>query len=371
MHQLSMSSPNSENQPSSNAPSHTISGFWDRPATMDLNNFIYKSLCNFAFNTAVGCIHGCRFCYVPDTSTNKLAPQLAKLGVNDPDEEWGHYVFPRQWDEEAFLKSLRRANNIPADDLPADGHRAVMFCTTTDPYQIIKNADPAKGRELTTAHQKIVRRSNELIRDHSTLNVRILTRSPLAKLDFEIMKSLGHRLLFGMSLPTLNNNLAKIYEPYAPAPSKRLETLQAAKDAGLHVYVAVAPTYPECDEADLRATLTAVAALEPVTVFHEPINIRAENVERIRLHGESIGVNVNTSVFAPPDAWRKYAIGQLQMVERIAGEVSIADRLHLWPDASLDSNVALASYENPLEMHRWIKHWHHRISEWPKAAVTD
>ena len=43
----------------------------------------------------------------------------------------------------------------------------------------------------------------------------------------------------------------------------------------------MAPTYPECDEADLRATLKAVAELEPITIFHEPINIRAENVARI------------------------------------------------------------------------------------------
>jgi hypothetical protein len=86
--------------------------------------------------------------------------------------------------------------------------------------------------------------------------------------------------------------------------------------------VAVAPTYPECDEADLRATLTAVAALEPVTVFHEPINIRAENVERISKHAESIGVTLNTAVFSTPETWRRYAIGQLQMVERLAGEMA-------------------------------------------------
>ena len=81
-----------------------------------------------------------------------------------------------------------------------------------------------------------------------------------------------------MSLPTLRNDLAKLYEPKAPPPSTRLATLRAAKEAGLNVYVAMAPTYPECDEVDLRATLEAVVELKPITVFHEPINIRAENV---------------------------------------------------------------------------------------------
>ena len=347
----------------------TISDIWAKPATIELNNFQHKSLSNFAYNTAVGCGHGCRFCYVPETSVNKFKAILSPLGVGDPDADWGRYVFPRKWDEDAFLKSLRRAENTPVEKLPADGHRAVMFSTTTDPYQVINHTDAPTALRLTKAHRHLVRRALELIRDHSTLKVRILTRGPLARVDFDVMKTLGHRLLFGMSLPTLNDRLARLYEIHAPAPSLRLKTLQAAKAAGLHVYVAVAPTYPECDEADLRATLEAVAELDPVTVFHEPINIRAENAERIRLHGESIGVTVNTGVYASQDAWRVYAIGQLQMVERIAGEVGLDGRLHLWPDPSLISRAALASYKDPLAIHEWILRCHHRISEWPKAAA--
>lgn len=363
-----MSSINYENQLAVVDAPRAVSGLWEHAATIEINDFKYKSLSNFSYNTAVGCFHACRFCYVPSTSTKKQAPTLATLGVTDPDAQWGQYVFTRQWDEKKFLASLRRAEAKPVNDLAADGHRAVMFCTTTDPYQGIKNVDARVARDLNAAHRHLVRRALELIRDHSKLNVRILTRSPLARVDFDVMKSLGHRLLFGMSLPTLNDKLRRIYEPHAPGPLQRLRTLQAAKDAGLNVYVAVAPTYPECDEADLRGTLEAVAKLNPVTVFHEPINIRAENVERIRLHAESIGVAVNTAVYALPEAWRQYAIGQMQTVERLAREVGIIDRLHLWPDASLVSNRALSTYVNPMEMFCWIKKWHGRISEWPEAA---
>ena len=42
--------------------------FWFVPASIALNNFIHKSLSNWAFNIAVGCSHACRFCYVPDAS---------------------------------------------------------------------------------------------------------------------------------------------------------------------------------------------------------------------------------------------------------------------------------------------------------------
>ena len=50
-----------------------------------------------------------------------------------------------------------------------------------------------------------------------------------------------------------------------------------------------------CDELDLKTTLQAVAGLDPVTIFHEPINIRAENVERIKAKAQACGVSLNGS----------------------------------------------------------------------------
>src|SRR6202008_4178671 len=158
-------------------------------------------------------------------------------------EEWGNYVLIRQWDERAFLRSLNAAEQTPKDRLKPDGNRAVIYCSTTDPYQVIHHQNAERRRELSEAARYMVVKSLELIRDRSTLNVRILTRSPLARLDFDLFRSFGSRLVFGMSLPTTRNDLSKIYEPKAPAPSQRLATLRAARQAGLHVYVAIAPTY--------------------------------------------------------------------------------------------------------------------------------
>lgn len=341
-------------------------GMWSSPAVIAPNNFVYKSLSSWAFNVAVGCSHACRFCYVPSAATIKQGPKLAEYGVKDPDAEWGDYVLLRPWDEDKFLSSLRAAENMPRSQLKRDGNRAVMYCSTTDPYQVIHHPDPERQRMLSAHARHLVRRSLELIRDRSTLNVRILTRSPLARADFDLFKSFGPRLLFGMSLPTLRNDLSKIYEPKAPAPSQRLATLHAALEAGLNVYVAVAPTYPECDEADLRATLQAVAEIKPVTIFHEPINIRAENVERIQTHADELGVELKTDVFESRERWQDYAVNALQTVERLAAEVGVADRLHLWPDKSL-GNVGVANrMPKPREYLRWLRKSWSRISEWPR-----
>jgi hypothetical protein len=123
-----------------------ITDMWPTHAYIEENDFKYKSLSNWSLNSAIGCTHGCLFCYVPGTSANKQARPLSKLGVDDPDAQWGQYVFVREWDETKFLASLRTAENKAHEDLKKDGNRAVMLCTTTDPYQTIKNADLLKQK---------------------------------------------------------------------------------------------------------------------------------------------------------------------------------------------------------------------------------
>ena len=174
-----------------------------------------------------------------------------------------------------------------------------------------------------------------------------------------------------MSLPTLRNDLSRVYEPKAPAPSQRLATLRAAKEAGLHVYVAVAPTYPECDEADLRATLKAVAELEPITIFHEPINIRAENVARIEAQARALGVRLKTEVFATRASWQDYAVQSLHTVSQLAKELGIEQHLHLWPDKSLGSQALADRMPNPRQYLKRLEHWWHRVSEWPRASRSE
>lgn len=345
-----------------------VADFWDHPPTIQQNNFKFKSLSSFSYNVAVGCNHACRFCYVPEVSTNRMAAVLdAKWGEGqmDPDADWGQYVFVRPFDEKAFRASLRKAVKLDEEGkLKPDGNRAIMLSTTTDPYQAIYHPDQQTRAKLNGGLEEAVRKALLIIRDESDLNVRILTRSPLAVRDFDIMATFGPRLLFGMSLPTLNDVTARIYEPHAPSPSKRRETLRKAKVAGLHVYVAVAPTYPECDRDDLQAIFKALREIEPVTIFSEPINIRADNVARIEAHAKAHGLTLNTEVFKTPLAWAKYARAQLELVETIAKEEDLYSRLHLWPDAALPAKL------NDFKFTAWCKRWWARVSEWPATTKS-
>jgi DNA repair photolyase len=141
--------------------------------------------------------------------------------------------------------------------------------------------------------------------------------------------------------------------------------LEAAKVAGLNVYVAMAPTYPECDEDDLRATLKAVKSLKPVTIFHEPINIRAENVARIEAQAQRSALSMRSDVFATRESWQDYALESLRTVHKLARELGLANRLHLWPDRALGSASVIRRQKDPGQFLSGLHRSWQRVSEWP------
>lgn len=344
-----------------------IINIWNHPVTINRNGFKYKSLSCWSINPFVGCQHACRFCYVPSVSAIRLKGQLAGLGVDDPDEQWGQYAFLRVWDESAFLSSLRAAEKTPIGELNADGNRAVMLSTTTDAYQTLRGENPVQTSALNSQARVMVRRMLELIRDHSTLNVRILTRSPLAREDFDLYRTFGNRLLFGMSIPTLDDRLARLYEPKAPSPSRRLETLRLAAAKGIPVYAAVAPTFPEMDEVGLASVLGEIGRLNPVTIFHEPINLRGGNIDRMRKEAEAIGLPFRGDVFENTERRVEYAIGQLRMAEDVACQLGLGDRFHPWPDSSLGTQQRRR--EGGAEYSAWLDGCWGRISAWPTGQM--
>lgn len=408
-----------------------VAGQGKNPAVISVNDFKFKSLSNWSYNISFGCRHGCSFCYVPQTSAIKQEENYEKSGVPFPpewkqereqgqhwaDHHWGEFCILRTWDEKSFLESLRAAEAMttPPKDVLArwdkeeltfsdlnkekrkyiapDSNRAIMFCSTTDPYQtLVVPGAPQKSDLLNAQCAGLVTKALRLILEKSTLNVRILTRSPLARRDFPLFKEFGDRLVFGMSLPTLDDKLSQIYEPGAPGPTVKLKALKDAVKAGLHVYVALAPTLPDEGEAELRKTMTEIAQLKPISIFHEPINLRAENVLRIEKKARELGRTIQTDVFKTEEQWREYAFAQLFLVKKIAEDLKIPEGvLQLWPDKTLatksrfvdmrraqierDSGfeglskmqLALIGGEWP-PYEQWIKYWHNpaeRISSWP------
>lgn len=361
-----MTSTSTSNQSvvTNNTP-NPIYGTWIKPVEIHRSKLDFKSLANFCCNLAVGCSHACPFCYSPQTSAIKLKSQLSKFGVSNPDAEWGQYALMREWDEKKFNDSLWKAEDTPVSDFTANGHHGILLSSTSDPYMTFRHPDPKVCAEMQKNLTHIRRRALKCILNNSDMKVRILTRGLSVREDFELFKQFGKRLVFGMSLPTLDPNLAKVYEPHSPTPQERLKVLQEAKAAGLHVFTVVAPISPDSDAADIERTLKAIGLLDPITVFSEPITIRAENVTRIEEGARRQGITVNVDCLKSEETWRPNFIAQLQLVENVAISLGMKDRLHLWPDKDLEGKAALAGVANPAACEAWFKQWWTRKSEWP------
>lgn len=353
---------------STNAPPATISGQHFAPATIERNHFKYKSLSSWALNLFMGCAHGCRFCYVTDTSTNKQTELLSRYGVRDAVEDWGSYVLVRPWNERKFMASLNKAERTHPGLLNADGNRAVLLCSTTDPYQTTRNPDPGIQQELNEMAKDVRRKALTAILECSTLNVRILTRSPLARQDFDLFKKFGDRLMLGTSLPTLDDKLRELYEPNVPHPIQRLKLLTDAHEQGIHTYVAIAPVFPEVGYKGMLEVFKAVKPAKPMTIFMEPVNLRLGIAKRIQERAAEPGINIemDMSIYDGGPAWVEYAIQSLKDAERAAKATGQIDRLHLWPDHQALSRRSVANaQDDPAGYLEWLRGYWNRVSEWP------
>lgn len=81
---------------------------------------------------------------------------------------------------------------------------------------------------------------------HVGLSLSICTKSVIAGEEpyLRELKRLGKKVLFRMSLSTLDDATAAVLEPNAPPPSERLALLRRLKDEGIHTLVRLSPTIP-------------------------------------------------------------------------------------------------------------------------------
>ncbi len=88
--------------------------------------------------------------------------------------------------------------------------------------------------------------------------VSIVTKSDLILRDLDILSALGRDRLVKVfvSAPTLDCEVARRMEPQAPAPQRRLETIEALNDAGVPAGVLIAPILPAINDAEIETILT-------------------------------------------------------------------------------------------------------------------
>jgi DNA repair photolyase len=271
-----------------------------------------KGLCDYVVNVASGCLHGCTFCYVPSTPAIRTRQaDLIQKGVNDPQMDWGKYLFIR---EEVPKKLREKLSHQRTFYETAAGRGVVLLCSGTDPYQ---------NKEVS----KITRETIKILLEYR-MRVRVLTRSPLWIKDVDLLRD--SNVTVGMSIPYLEDSLSKKIEPYAPSPSSRLKALIKGKELGCRIYVAMAPTHPKMGYAEFKNCLKLLKEVEPEVIFWEPINARGTNGKRMLKAGITFAESVMEH-----KSWVRCFVEQWVAAEQAAEDLDCLDLLHIWPDHEL------------------------------------
>src|SRR5438552_217954 len=150
-----------------------------------------------SINPYRGCEHGCIYCFA--------RPTHAYLGLS-PGLDFESKLFVKP-DAPALLeRELSAPNYTP---------RTIAIGTNTDPYQPIER------------RYEIMRQILEVL-ERAGHPVGIVTKSTLVLRDSEILARMAKRNLVkvAISVTTLDPKLARVMEPRAPTPARRIETLR-------------------------------------------------------------------------------------------------------------------------------------------------
>ncbi len=126
--------------------------------------------------------------------------------------------------------------------------RPIALGTNTDPYQPIEE------------RYAITRGILQVLSDHDH-PVMITTKSARVIRDLDILAPMAAKKLVSvmMSVTTLDGAIARIMEPRASAPARRIAAIRALADAGIPACVNVSPIVPAITDHEIEAIVDAAA----------------------------------------------------------------------------------------------------------------
>jgi DNA repair photolyase len=181
-----------------------------------------------SINPYRGCEHGCAYCFArPTHAYFGLSPGL---------------------DFETKLFAKPDAARLLEAELAAPKYQCqpIAMGTNTDPYQPVE-----RSFKVTRSILEVLERC-----DHP---VTIVTKGALVARDIDILARMAKKNLawVGLSVTTLDRELARRLEPRAATPARRLAAMRALSEAGVPVGVMAAPIIPAINDHELEAILEA------------------------------------------------------------------------------------------------------------------
>ncbi len=200
-----------------------------------------------SINPYRGCEHGCIYCFA--------RPTHAFLGLS-PGLDFETRLVARPDAALVLEAELRKPGYRPA---------TIAIGTNTDPYQPIER-DRRIMRDLLEVLQAF---------RHP---VGIVTKGSLVERDADVLSEMSGAGLarVGLSVTTLDADLARRMEPRCPSPARRLRTIEHLSRAGVQVRVMVSPLIPGLTDHELDAILRAARDAGAVAASTIPLRLPLE-----------------------------------------------------------------------------------------------
>jgi DNA repair photolyase len=233
-----------EDEPASNATDVTA----ETPRT--IINYLASPFVGFdrSINPYRGCEHGCIYCFARPTHA--------------------YYGLSAGLDFEKKLFAKPSAAGLLDRELASKNYkpRHIAIGTNTDPYQPIERKFQIMRGVLSTLAKY----------NHP---VSILTKSGLVTRDLDLLRPMAEAKIVRtmLSITTLDGRLARVMEPRASNPARRLAAVKALAEAGVPVGVMTAPMIPGLNDHELEDLLAAAkeagAAWAGFTVIRLPLEV--------------------------------------------------------------------------------------------------
>lgn len=151
-------------------------------------------------------------------------------------------IYSKAWNERAFRQELGRINR--------DAHIAIG--TATDPYQ------PAERRF------GITRKILKVFGSERGRALSITTKSDAVARDDDVLTAIAERnaVSVNMTVTTMDEELARLLEPFAPRPQMRIAAVRRLAAAGINCNVFCCPVMPLLNDSERSIERVAEAAAD-------------------------------------------------------------------------------------------------------------
>jgi DNA repair photolyase len=185
---------------------------------------------DLSINPYRGCEHGCIYCYA--------RPAHAYMGLS-PGLDFESRLFFKPNAPALLTAELSRKGYVP---------KVIHIGGNTDPYQPVE-----RDARITRGLIEVLAQFRHPFS--------IITKGALIGRDLDLLGPLGQAGLVrtAVSITTLDRRLARIMEPRAATPGRRLEAVTRLAQSGVPTRVMFAPVIPGLNDHELEAVLEAAA----------------------------------------------------------------------------------------------------------------